>query len=242
MRSLPFLGAIVLTGVSGVVALADPSFDCGKARTADEKAICADPVLADIDGIVARAFSAYTPSFRGKAQVARDLLADRAACGGDRACIAAVQEGSLSTFTYDNDALHQPPPFVPAYALALTGHKATRFAAGAAGPGKALPSRPGECVRTRIVSITTRFGEAIAFENQDAGTAIGFANGGYQVSYGRGDAFAEVAAGDDAVVCLMSIPRDCPAGDERGRLYYTLDLRTQTQWVLPDSQHLCGGA
>jgi hypothetical protein len=40
----------------------------------------------------------------------------------------------------------------------------------------------------------------------------------------------------------MAIPRDCPAGDERGRVYYGVDLSLLGSWVLPDSQHMCGGA
>lgn len=221
-------------------AMADPSFNCAVAGTTDEKAICADPVLSTIDTIVAEAFAAYQPAHRSKTQVARDLLKDRAGCGGDRACIAAVLSGSLFTFTYDNSENHPPPAWVETYATALMGHKATLFARR--GGSSALPTRPGDCARTRVETVTTRFGEPIDYENADAGTAIAFDNGLYQVSYGRGDEFFDVAAGDDAIVCLMSIPRDCPAGDERGRVYYTLDLKTQTHWALADSQHLCGGA
>lgn len=240
MRTVFFAVFAVVACVGA--AAADPSFNCAAASKPDEKAICADPVLSAIDAIVTRAFAAYQPSFAKKPQVARDLLKDRAVCGDDRACIAAVQAGSLSTFSYDNDEFHQPPPWVDTYAMALMGHKATRLAGAGGGAATAMPTKPGECVRTRITEITTRFGEPATYENQDQGTAIAFDNGGYQVSYGRGDEFANVAAGQDAVVCLMSIPRDCPAGDERGRMYYTLDLKTQTQWTLPDSQHLCGGA
>lgn len=238
LLSLVVTGGVLAAGA----AAADPSFDCAKARQDDEKAICADPVLATIDAIVTKAFAAYQPTFGKKAQVARDLLKDRAGCGADRACIAAVQAGSLATFTYDNDAFHQPPPFAETYATALMGHKATGFSGAGSGSATTMPAKPGSCVRTRIESITTRFGEPISYENPDQGTAVAFENGGYQVSYERGDAFADVAAGQEVVLCLMSIPRDCPPGDERGRLYYTLDLKTQTQWVLPDSQHLCGGA
>lgn len=242
MRIAPALLSVVLPSCLPAVASADPSFNCAAATQTDENAICADPVPSAIDSIVTRAFAAYRPSFGKKPQVARDLLKDRAGCGEDRACIAAVQSGSLSTFTYENDEFHQPPPWVETYATALMGHKATRFAGAGGESAKVMPAKPGECVRTRVTSITTRFGEPVTYENQDQGTAIAFDNGGYQVSYGRGDEFYNVAAGDETIVCLMSIPHDCPAGDERGRVYYTLDRKTQTQWVLADSQHLCGGA
>lgn len=241
MRFAMFMASVIVPVVFAADgALADPSFDCAAARQVDEKTICADPLLSAIDAVAAEAFAAYEPSFRNKAQVARDLLKDRAVCGDDRACIAAVQYGSLFTFTYGNDEFHQPPPWIETYATALTGHKAAQFSRQ--GGGRDLPSKPGGCAKTRIKSITTRFGEPASYENQNEGTAVEFENGGYQVSYERGDEFANVAAGQDVVICLMNIPRDCPGGDERGRIYYTLDLKTQTQWVLPDSQHLCGGA
>ena len=48
--------------------------------------------------------------------------------------------------------------------------------------------------------------------------------------------------GDRVITCLVSIPRGCPPGDDRGRLYTTTNLRTEDSWTLPDSQHRCGGA
>jgi hypothetical protein len=41
---------------------------------------------------------------------------------------------------------------------------------------------------------------------------------------------------------LVSIPRHCPKGDNRGRVYRTTNLRTHKSWKLPDSEHMCGGA
>ena len=48
--------------------------------------------------------------------------------------------------------------------------------------------------------------------------------------------------GDVVRVCLVSIPRPCPPGDKRGRVYKTTNLRTHGEWTLPDSEHSCGGA
>ena len=39
-------------------AMAQPSFDCGRASSAAEKAICADPGLAAADAAMAKAFAA----------------------------------------------------------------------------------------------------------------------------------------------------------------------------------------
>ncbi len=48
--------------------------------------------------------------------------------------------------------------------------------------------------------------------------------------------------GDPVRICLVSIPKHCPPGDNRGRTYKTTNLRTHRAWTLPDSEHMCGGA
>jgi hypothetical protein len=100
-----------------------------------------------------------------------------------------------------------------------------------------LPDYVGECVKTRIKSIETRL-EGVP----DSGSAVTFANGGYQVSYDTVPAIVHSKAGDPVRMCLVSIPRHCPQGDNRGRFYRTTNLRTHKGWKLPDSEHMCGGA
>jgi hypothetical protein len=80
------------------------------------------------------------------------------------------------------------------------------------------------------------------YNDAEEGTAVSFSDDIGQVSYGREEALTQAKAGDRVVLCLMSIPRDCPKGDVRGRLYLGYDADAKTQWILPDSQHLCGGA
>jgi hypothetical protein len=41
---------------------------------------------------------------------------------------------------------------------------------------------------------------------------------------------------------LVSIPKGCPKGDHRGKIYKATNLRTHGQWTLPDAEHSCGGA
>ena len=43
-------------------------------------------------------------------------------------------------------------------------------------------------------------------------------------------------------MCLTSIPKHCPPGDDRGRKYTATNLRTRGSWSMADSQHMCGGA
>ena len=75
-----------------------------------------------------------------------------------------------------------------------------------------------------------------------SGSAVRFANGAYQVSYDELEAVQHSRGGDKVFLCLIRIPRDCPPGDNRGRIYTTTNLRTLDSWTLPDSEHSCGGA
>jgi len=100
-----------------------------------------------------------------------------------------------------------------------------------------LPTRVGQCSTTRVKQVTTRL------ENTPgSGSAIEFVNGGSQVSYDQVAAVDRSRPGDPVRMCLVSIPKHCPPGDDRGRIYKTTNLRTRGSWSLPDSQHMCGGA
>lgn len=214
-----------------------PSFDCRKASQPDEKAICADPQLSAMDVLIADAYKKFEPAFGGdKKQMARALIAERQACASDATCIAFAQYDALQTFGV-------MPSWVEAYAEALIGRKALEAGKQAPkGVDQPMPEKVGQCAVTRIAELTTRFGEPLQSASDDAGSAVGFSNGGGMVSYDRDAGLVGSNVGDRAAVCLLSIPRDCPPGDERGRFYYGVDLDTGTSWTLPDSQHMCGGA
>jgi hypothetical protein len=115
-----------------------------------------------------------------------------------------------------------------------------------AGKSGGLPQKIGQCVSTTITSITDRFGEKVSpspsKDGFDPGTAIQFANGGRQVSYEKETAIIRSKIGDQVLMCLKELPKDCPPGDNRGRVYNTKNIRTGEAWTLADSQHLCGGA
>jgi hypothetical protein len=106
--------------------------------------------------------------------------------------------------------------------------------AAAAGP---LPKKVGECTETTVKSVEFRLEGA-----PDSGSAISYANGGYQVSYDAVPAIRQSRKGDRVRLCLVELPSDCPPGDERGKIYRATNLRTGKSWELPDSQHSCGGA
>jgi hypothetical protein len=74
------------------------------------------------------------------------------------------------------------------------------------------------------------------------GTSVELKNGVYGISYEYVEAVGNSRIGDRVTTCLVSIPKGCPKGDDRGKFYKTTNLRTQETWALPDSQHMCGGA
>ena len=90
---------------------------------------------------------------------------------------------------------------------------------------------PGDAVKRRLL-------EAL----EEAGAVFIFENGGVQISYERDEAVVHSRVGDPVRICLVELPKDCPPGDERGKIYRTTNLRTGKHWEMPDSQHMCGGA
>jgi len=108
---------------------------------------------------------------------------------------------------------------------------------------QSLPSRPGICGLTTITDIFTRLVDRRTGKSLPAsGSVIIFANGGQQVSEVDISAIMKSRKRDKVYMCLISLPTDCPPGDNRGREYTTTNLRTMESWTLPDSVHTCGGA
>ena len=115
--------------------------------------------------------------------------------------------------------------------------------AGAPAGAGALPTRVGACVVTNIESIETRLVDGATHQPMPgSGSAVRFANGGYQVSYDTVPAIEESRMGDRVRMCFVSTPLNCPKGDDRGKIYNSTNLRTHKNWRLPDSEHSCGGA
>lgn len=109
----------------------------------------------------------------------------------------------------------------------------------------AAPTLVGDCTLTRVKEKGTRLQEPTADGYVDvpgSGSAVVFENGIAQVSYNTVAAVESSSAGDPVKLCLIQVPASCPAGDERGKIYSALDLKTGAQWFLPDSEHSCGGA
>lgn len=123
-------------------------------------------------------------------------------------------------------------------ALALALNAPPVFAAAAP-----LPSKVGDCARTRIAELGHRLEDGITHKQiAGSGSAVTFANKLNQVSYDELPEIGHARVGDPVLVCLVAIPTHCPKGDDRGKIYTTTDLRTVESWTLPDSEHSCGGA
>jgi hypothetical protein len=106
-----------------------------------------------------------------------------------------------------------------------------------------LPVRIGQCSTTTVKQVETRLVDGSTNQPMPgSGSAIDFANGGYQVSYDQVPALDRSRPGDPVTMCLVSVPRHCPPGDDRGRMYKTTNLRTRGSWTLPNAEHECGGA
>ncbi|ODA68153.1 hypothetical protein A7A08_01324 [Methyloligella halotolerans] len=231
-----FVIALLMTAAPANAA--QPSFDCAKAKAADEKAICADDKLAQLDQAVAIAYGQLDSTAQTDAKpMMRQSLANRAQCGSDKLCILNAQADQL-VMLKDFGATVPLPPWVGRYQLTLFEESGAKLTKG-------MPGKVGQCTKSKIASITTRFGEELV-EPEDPldsnGSAVTYANGGYQVSY---DYIPELAAsqiGDEVLICLVALPEDCPPGDDRGKYYSATNIRTGGAWSLPDSQHMCGGA
>lgn len=99
-----------------------------------------------------------------------------------------------------------------------------------------------DCEYSKIKEISNRLSTSPGKPVPGSGSAVLLENGVYGVSYDQIKTVDRSKIGDKVLVCLVSVPEDCPPGDTRGRVYTTVNLRTLKSWTLPDSPHSCGGA
>jgi uncharacterized protein len=97
--SLSAILTIILVSIS-IKANAAPSYDCTRASTPDEIAICANPRLANLDVQVAEAFAQLREKIGSEAirNLARSLLDMRRSCGADTTCIENAQRYAISSY------------------------------------------------------------------------------------------------------------------------------------------------
>lgn len=109
-------------------------------------------------------------------------------------------------------------------------------------PSDSLPTKVLDCGGGVISEIA---GRLEGDKNFETGATVILRNGGVSVAYQEDSSLPVIKnskVGDHVLVCLVFIPKNCPKGDDRGRVYTITNLRTLESWTLPDSQHSCGGA
>lgn len=96
--------------------------------------------------------------------------------------------------------------------------------------------------REHINSCTVTVVRSVGGRAGDSGSAIAYENGQWQVDYETIAGIRNSRVGDQVLLCLIEIPESCPPGDDRGRLYHGVNLRTHESWNALNSEHYCGGA
>lgn len=97
--------------LSSGLAQAQPSFDCSDARSATERAICANPGLADLELRMAGVYEelARTVGETEARRIADIQLERREQCGSDTACIERQLLTSIGIFRAESRAAATPP-------------------------------------------------------------------------------------------------------------------------------------
>lgn len=115
MRKLAILGAAAALWCAASAASA-ASFDCNKARTADEKAICANRTLNDKDVKLATLYDVIRPMLamggRGAVQDAQIAwLRARGACRADVACLNRSYDQRIAELNRELKRIYSRGPF-----------------------------------------------------------------------------------------------------------------------------------
>ncbi len=101
-KGLAFFAVATVALAAGVAPASAASFDCTKAATPDETAICASYVLSDLDTQMATLYGVrmQIPMLMGARGAAQDeqraWLAQRHQCGGDVACIVQAYQARIA--------------------------------------------------------------------------------------------------------------------------------------------------
>ncbi len=223
----PFLVSLAL--IFPIASANGASFDCSKASTLVESSICSSPKLSSLDDAMA---SFYSQALRQASSVnqikesQRTWLKQRNKCP-TAACIQDVYEKRITELR------------------SLTSFSSVNT------PG--LPILPGDCVTTKIVAKNTRFegaipgdiGGEISVELAN-GISLYLTNIPHLAGNVNPDAYMartlDFAKGDTVRLCLVSLPEDCPPGDDRGKVYSVTNKKNQMSFIGVDAWHLCGGA
>lgn len=235
MRDKPQSAALALTGLlAGSIFTCPPagaaSFDCAKAATLVETAICSNQELSTLDDSLTSVYQkairrSQTPDTLKEAQ--RAWLKRRNACQNTH-CIKVLYKQRLAELT--------------------AAHPGPQRAAGLQ-----LLTRPGDCMETTIDNKQTRFeGSVPGQPGGEIAVSLAAGVGLYITAIPHLSASQDqdvymartrdFAVGDRVRLCLDALPDDCPPGDDRGKVYTVTNLKNQLTFTGIDSWHSCGGA
>jgi uncharacterized protein len=111
--SAAFMASVCLAAHAAVAPAEAASFNCAKAKTATEIAICNTPHLSDLDTQMATLYGVrmQIPMLMGAREAARDeqlaFLARRGACGADVACIQQAYQSRIAVLNQTIQAAMQ---------------------------------------------------------------------------------------------------------------------------------------
>ena len=199
-------------------------FDCSKAATLVENAICSDDELSSLDESMVAAYRAALANDQDIKNSQRAWLKKRNACK-DTACLKKAYSQRLA------ELQNQPAQTV----------------------SSALPKKVGQCADMAIQDKVTRFEGAVAGEaGGEVNVQLSDELGLYLLSIaGLSEsanldkymyATSDFAKGDKVKVCLIQLPKDCPKGDDRGKIYKVTNYKNKKSFTGVDSWHSCGGA
>ena len=112
MHKIPAALAALIAALFAMPAQA-ASFDCARARAADEVAVCRTPALSALDSEMGGLWYAYSrvPMLMGgngnRGDEARDFLTRRRACGGNVACLTGAYRARIAALHQGLDASMQ---------------------------------------------------------------------------------------------------------------------------------------
>lgn len=114
-RLIPVL-VLTATCMAAALPATAASFDCRKARTADEKAICAERSLNDKDVRmdVLYGINRHTLAMGGRGALMdrqQEWLRDRRACGASKACLNRAYDQRLGELENGMQRIYQQGPF-----------------------------------------------------------------------------------------------------------------------------------
>lgn len=210
------------------------SFDCEKASTLIENAICNDTELSTLDDSLLFTYKQALAKAGNSENIKQDqknwLKNTRNKCKNVD-CLKKVYQERIELL---ND--------VSNFSSSISQQSVND-----------LPTKIGKCADSFVAEKTTRFEDAVPGE-AGGEVNIGFANGlGVyitEVPYLSNDAnpdkhlyhSQDFVKGDKVKICLISVPQECPPGDERGKAYSVTNYKNKKTFSGVDSWHSCGGA